>query len=421
MNLAPYYASLCLIAAIPGLCFTLDDGILGSINRVIGVACFAVWGIFVVSTGRMRRLTWFHVFTAAYTVWYAISLWWSVDPRLTEFRMTLLQSLALVVMLWDIYRTREKFEAGLQALVLGAWASVAGTVVAFVQGNSAKQWEKRFSGSGYDPNDLALLAGIVIPVAVYLAINKQNSHPLVRLSNYLYPFGAVAVIILTGSRGGLMAAVPAFLLCAARFRIVPAKWKAVLAAVIAGAAFMVSHVDIGQQTARLSTAVDSMTNDHLTGRADVWRGGWTAYQKHPLLGVGGGAFPTAAFAYSGEYEEPKLVAHNTYLSVLVELGPIGVILFGMIIIVIFAALARLPSMERNTWITAMLVWMVGVSALSWDFRSQTWLIFILVYCGANLGRSDTVPAKRNAPAATTGSSQVVPRRTGSMLEQEATP
>lgn len=399
MNRIAFYASLALVAAIPGLCFSLDDGLLGSVNRLIGILCFGIWFGSVIVIGRFRRLTWFHLLLAAYSVWYAISLWWSVDPATTLFRLTLLQSLVLVAMLWDIYRTRDRFDSALQALVIGSWVSVFSTIGQFIHGQQAREWEKRFSGSGFDPNDLALLLGIVVPIAMLLAVSKRNYHPVLRFLNFMYPFGALTVIVLTGSRGGLLAVIPAVLFCIGCLRYAPVSWRRLMACMAVVVLIVAGRVDLSDQVDRLTTAASSSSNDHFSGRADVWRGGWQAYCEHPLLGVGGGAFPTAAFKYSGEYEEPKLVAHNTFLSVIVELGPVGAIIFGMIIVVVVRSVLHLRGVERYAWLATLLVWGIGVSALSWDFRSQTWLTFILAYIAGTLPHVEYEPAVESAQPA----------------------
>jgi hypothetical protein len=41
-------------------------------------------------------------------------------------------------------------------------------------------------------------------------------------------------------------------------------------------------------------------------------------------------------------------------------------------------------MYSNLWIAVLMVWVIGVSTLSWESRKPTWLFFSLVVIGANL-------------------------------------
>jgi hypothetical protein len=34
--------------------------------------------------------------------------------------------------------------------------------------------------------------------------------------------------------------------------------------------------------------------------------------------------------------------------------------------------------ERCLWISLLLTWMIGVSALTWEYRKPTWLLFSLL-------------------------------------------
>jgi hypothetical protein len=36
---------------------------------------------------------------------------------------------------------------------------------------------------------------------------------------------------------------------------------------------------------------------------------------------------------------------------------------------------RLPYLEKWLWIVLLVTWMVGVSALTWEYRKATWFLF----------------------------------------------
>lgn len=382
---AAYWASLILIGSIPGLFIAFSDKTLGSINRLIGGLVVLLWVLAAISSGRFRRLRLFHFLAITFALWSTISVWWSVVPDDTPFPLNVPQGAALTFLLWDIYRTKARVEAGMQAFLLGGYISIVTTTYNFLHGDQARHWEKRFAGSGFDPNDIALLLAIGIPIAAYLA--AERTRPLfLRLLNFLYPVGAGLVIILSGSRGALVAAVPAYLFYLATVARMGRGWRIAVCTVMLGAVIGATQMNLSEPLQRLGTVTNSASEDHLSGRADLWRAGWVVYGEHPLLGIGGGAFGEATKPLTGFGQ--ALIAHNTYLSVLTELGPFGFLMFlGMLVTVVGGAL-RQPLPMRQASLLALLVWAIGVFALSWEFRSQTWFLFALIVCAGHCTESE---------------------------------
>jgi O-antigen ligase len=127
---------------------------------------------------------------------------------------------------------------------------------------------------------------------------------------------------------------------------------------------------------RLATIGSSIAARDLGGRVDLWYGGTALFIKHPLLGVGSGAFDKA--------NEIGSVAHNTFLSVLAELGIIGFLLFFVILVVVVSQAVHHSKSNSLFWLTVLAVWAIGISALTWEFRKPTWLFLSLVVISANL-------------------------------------
>jgi O-antigen ligase len=125
---------------------------------------------------------------------------------------------------------------------------------------------------------------------------------------------------------------------------------------------------------RLSTIPDELRQGTLTGRTVIWGSGLEVFRAHPFLGVG-----AAAFRYSlGRTLSEPIVAHNTFLSVLVEQGVIGFTLFCAWLGVLALSVSTMPSLPQKLWIVTLGVWVVGVSSLSWEMRKPTWFFFGLL-------------------------------------------
>lgn len=372
---AAYWASLLLVASVPGLFMPLADTTLGSANRILGGCVVLLWVLSVIARGGIRRLHLVHWLAITFSTWYTLSVLWSVVPGDTPFPLNVGQGAALTVMLWDIYRTRARVDTALQAFLLGGYLSIITTAQNFLNGTQARHWEKRFAGSGFDPNDIALLLAIGIPMAVYL-MTRRDRPVFLQVLNFFYPVATGFVIILTGSRGALLAAVPAYLFFLATVLRLGRAWRFAALAVVACAVLGATKLDLGEPVQRLASVASSSSDDHLSGRSEIWNAGWAAYGEHPLLGVGGGAFARATKKTNGQ--EQELIAHNTYLSVLTELGPVGFLLFLALLVAVWQSAPRQPQILRHACLLMLVVWGIGVFALSWEFRSQTWLLFALV-------------------------------------------
>ena len=76
--------------------------------------------------------------------------------------------------------------------------------------------------------------------------------------------------------------------------------------------------------------------------------------------------------------DAPLVAHNTFLSVLVELGVGGALLLAGLLGCLFYCASRMRYMERCLWIILLLTWAIGGSTLTWEYHKPTWLLFALL-------------------------------------------
>ncbi len=72
------------------------------------------------------------------------------------------------------------------------------------------------------------------------------------------------------------------------------------------------------------------------------------------------------------------MAHNTYLSVLTELGVVGFVLFLALLAALLREIIHQPPADRMASLFTFAVWAMGVFSLTFEYRSQTWLVFGLL-------------------------------------------
>jgi O-antigen ligase len=86
--------------------------------------------------------------------------------------------------------------------------------------------------------------------------------------------------------------------------------------------------------------VTNPDRDGGAGRTDLWRVGWRMVEDKPVQGVGAGNYPVASIDYllrpgatenDSQIVDEQKVAHNIYLTVVSELGIVGLALFAVIV------------------------------------------------------------------------------------------
>ncbi len=189
----------------------------------------------------------------------------------------------------------------------------------------------RLGGLGmYDPNDLAVLAVIVMQLSIGMALRERG---LWRLLGAASAVVTVIVALKTGSRGGTIAlGVGTLTLLLAQK---PGRFFTLLTVIVIAIplAWMFGPESFRIRTASFLDIGNDYTFNTDAGRWIIWQRGLGYFIRRPIIGVGPGGYGLR----EGEYFASQgrsggwLTAHNTYLQVLVEIGILGgIALFGMI-------------------------------------------------------------------------------------------
>lgn len=267
--------------------------------------------------------------------WAAISVVWAEDAaKALESATYYALSVILLLIVFTAVRTVEDLRPVLLAFV-------AGCVVATLYGVSGSTEEgERLATAVLDPNLLA--AALVAGVALSIGLLALYRSPPIRLA--LLPSGVLLAVAiwLTTSRSALVAVavcLVAAIVLAGRWR--PQMLVASLAAVTL-TYFYFAGVASDQARERISEPFSGQerTTD---GRSTIWQLALRAFDDRPVTGVGAGNFPVVSVHYLLEpgvergleqiIDDPKRkVAHSTYLSVLSELGIVGIVLFSFVVV-----------------------------------------------------------------------------------------
>ncbi len=364
------------------------------IAKLTGGLAAALAVLAAVSTGRFRRWHPFHVLVVLFVGWAGVVLLvLATGSRLPGKFWTWPQLFVAVWMLWELGTTERRLRGLFTAYLLGGYVAAIDTIR--VSRYAAEQF-RRYAAGGSDPNEVAVILALGIPMAWYLGLTYRSV--LLRWIARAYVPLAVVAIGLTGSRGGLVATTVALLIIPlAMTRLSPARLgAAILVLVLAGALAVAYTPD--RLVERFASTTAELEGGRIGGRGKLWRAGLRAFAERPLLGYGTGAFRQAVTPMLGDAAQ---TAHNSFISVMVEQGIVGLLLYVAIFVVVFRALLRLPRLERRFALVLYGTLLVAMLPLTWEDHRAVWIVLPSLLGLAHVPvwrRSPAQPVPAPAPA-----------------------
>lgn len=349
---------------------------IGTIARTLGMAAFGAGALAVLRRRRLRPPNLVLVFGALFVLWSGLSYLWTVDSAATIGRVaTLCQLLAMFWLIWELCRGPVRQEQLMSVYVLGA---LLGAGITFVRyGLSMQTYYRRYAATGFDPNDFGLILVLSIPMAFYLAWRHAGWRRWLWYASVLV---VIAAVLLTASRTALIGTFLSFL-------FVPFLWTRLgmsqrVASVLLFGYLVLSLVGVAPSSSRerLATLPEEITQGSFNSRKTIWKSGARYWFEHPVLGAGAGAYPEAVRPELGVpgIEGARYVAHNTFLSVLVECGLLGFVVYSLLMATLALFIWVMPGPERVLWGVMLLVWVTGVTTLTWEHYKVTWMLFALI-------------------------------------------
>ncbi len=391
MSKAAFWSLWCFVFVLPWDVLT-NLPVVGSIPRLVGLAASAVGVLYILARWRVRPLSWFHMFAVLFVLWAGATSLWSVDPEATQtVFLTYLQLLVLVWLISEIAWSPARQRALFQAYVLGAGVAAVLTIHDYLSGVIALDTVAgRFAALNQDPNDLGLTFALGLPMAWYVSLSQARGAWLW----CLYLPLAITAILLTGSRGAVLTGLVGLSIIPWTLRRMRLRTKVALYALAAGSLVLASYLVPNASLARIASTRADIEAGYFGGRGPVWLAGLEVAREHPLVGVGAGGYPEAVEPTIGQ----EMVAHNVLLSILVEDGTVGFLLFVAMLVALLTPLRHLPALHRRLSIVLLLTLAVGTMALSWDHRKQFWFVLgmVAVQVAEPTARSTLSPTRRRA-------------------------
>lgn len=343
---------------------------------------------------------------------------WSIAPQATVGGFFILGSLVLVYVLISLSRAdRQILRRTETALITGgvAAACYGVTQLLFLGGFPSDVPGVGPAPDGRFGNDLLGPDNQAVALLLPLVISLTRSHSA-RTSTARLAYTASAVLLLggvlmTGSRGGILAAIVAgvaLLFAAPRESRTRLLVYGAVGLVVAAIVWIYHPLGIANRTTETATSS--------SGRTDIWQVGLAACPQYCTVGSGWSTFPDVYAETQATVPGAKVLVgkggsyqpHNVWLLIAVELGIPGLLLFGAGVATTFYEALRLPNSLRGPPMAGLLGTLFAAFFLSNLEFKFFWMAFIVVALSRNLVEAE----REEEGSVTTGPATAQPSRFG---------
>jgi O-antigen ligase len=336
------------------------------VPRLTGITALGLTLLAIGMSGRFRRWRPFHIAAFLFVLCTGGELLLINVQGLPNKYWTFVQLFLVLFMIWELAATWRRQLGLLTAYVMGAQVGALATILVYRRQAGLM---RRYAAGAFDPNDLAMTLALALPMAWYLGMNYRQ--PLLRWACRAYlPIGLVA-IGLTGSRGGMLASVVALLIVPLTMtKLSPGRLAAGIAMLAVAGSLAVAYVP-QKIVARLATTGTEVQDLSFGGRFKLWKAGLNAFTQKPWLGYGTARFKQVITPQLGTASQ---VAHNSFVSILVEEGLLGFLLYTTMLLTAFRAVLKLPLLERRFALVLLATLGVAMLPLTWEDSKSAWFI-----------------------------------------------
>lgn len=263
-----------------------------------------------------------------------------------------------------------------------------------------------------NPNNLAGFLNLLALPA--LALYLRHSEPKHSVLTGVVVTLLVAAVIYTQSRGAavaMLAGITLLLLISNSWRKRPISVAILwVAGGIALGAFL-SSGELGHRFAATASKVVSEGGGGINARLPIWESSLEMARDQPTLGWGGGAFMQGFAAYRPpQFSQGIYNAHNDYLQIMVDLGPIGLTLF-LFLMAVTLRVGITKSKDRGASASSAAALAAALATLATQmlFTSSLYTTPIALVSGIYLGRLAAIgtPATTSSRSAFTLGIQIV--------------
>ncbi len=343
----------------------------GTISRILGLLVSYCGLIEIIRTRWIKPAPWLLAGFLLYSLYSVINAMGSPQMDIALVRVSsLIQSVIMIISLIQVTDSFEKYRLFLWAFVLGNIVQFAITIT---YANPLDPDFYRLRAENYNPNNIAFLLSMGVVTAWILLVDHSPRHRIFDAICVAAMISFTVGILLTGSRGGLIALAAGYLIILVSYlRSNIRKWYKPIGVVVV-CLLLVQTLMPQSLWLRYSTLLNLETST-LEGRQGIWEAGLEAVQQSPIFGIGIGTYADVSLEALGR----EFTAHNTFVSIYVEQGIVGLALFVVPLALMLFQVWRFPH-HQNYYGVAMIVVIIAMSltaTLHWN--KVIWLVFGLL-------------------------------------------
>lgn len=257
----------------------------------------------------------------AFIVYAFISSSYAADPE-TSFQRSLSLLLIYLSVFWmGWYYADLKGEESLIAILMIAAVVVFVGSAAYAFLPDAWQRDGRLRGLMPNPNAIGLVTSIYVPLLLWSWIKHKS------LIGFITFVLAVVVLLLSGSRNGLVSIVAGIVFLLFHLKLHRLVLLVLVTAILLFAVLFITDLDVlVRQLPGVERLVDIEVIDYSSGRIESWTSVIQQIEARPLFGYGFGMDAIGNLRIN-ERRFQNIGVHNSYLAITYQLGITGLILF----------------------------------------------------------------------------------------------
>jgi O-antigen ligase len=357
-----------------------NDAYLSILPRFSIVLCFAHLALHFAKRKRLS-FEWnkLSLLLVAFTGWVLVSTLFAPDPSASqsEFFDGFLKSILLYFILIQMVRTKAALRTLMVTLLLSfLFVGSISLYQTFKMSAALAEADNRLKGFGAftNSNDIAALMVFILPFSAMICLRKWED-PIMRLLGASLSIVALAAIILSRSRGALMGV---FAIVGVYLLIRIGK-RAIIPLAVAGCLLALPAMIV------ISNRSSEDLEGSSAGRKTYLKAGIRMGFLNPVFGVGFNAFPEMLQRYSTESleESKQMTAHNSWVLVFAETGPMGLILFTASFIMCMMLAWQIYATEPE-FLLALVGYGVSIFFLSHSYLIYPYLLYSLVHIANKL-------------------------------------
>lgn len=350
----------------------------GTITKYIGLGIMGILCLYVCRVNNLKLYIGPTTILLIWSLYALISRLWAPFPQSNSYVSILINMIVFTILLIQYPVTKRemsfiKFAIVIVGVIL-SFIILSGNQMVDINNISGGRVTLTIGGLVADNNNLA--ASLCVPIICSFAF-AYSKDVTFKQKILFYSFFAIMVfaLLMTGSRGGLLA-----LVAGMSVFLLKANGGIKIRTVLLGAFLVVvlSFVLQNYLSSALSSrfTLQSVIESGGTGRIDIWKRALNIFSSsnvfRMLFGYGFGSFPDVLSRYSGWY----VASHNDFIGVLLDLGILGLVLF---LLLWRKMISHCYHGERYTELGILVAMLVSSMSMEMTIKKMFWLAVYLVF------------------------------------------